>query len=109
MARATRIPLLILWLFLCPFLIYALAPTQGNRQAKLSQMSLSTGQDDLYEELNGLSYPPVDIITALQREHVTIYLSDRDKAERTNAYLRYVEKYRGWPAQEAIRKVTFES
>ena len=44
-------------------------------------MSLSTGQDDLYEELNGLSYPPVDIITALQREHVTIDLSDRDKAE----------------------------
>jgi hypothetical protein len=40
---------------------------------------------------------------------VTIDLSDRDKAERTNAYLRYVEKYRGWPAQEAIRKVTFES
>jgi hypothetical protein len=39
---------------------------------------------------------------------VIIDLSDRDKAERTNAYLRYVESCRGQSAQEAVRKVTIE-
>jgi hypothetical protein len=109
MARAIRIPVpLILCLFLCPFLICALALPRGNRQVQLAQMSLSTGQDDHYEELDGLSHPPVDIITAPQREHVIIVLSDRDKAERTNAYLRYMESYRGQPAQEALLRLLLD-
>jgi hypothetical protein len=65
-------------------------------------MSLSTGQDNRYEELDGLSHPPVHVITAPQREHVIIDPSDRDKAERTKCLLEIHGKL-SWSAYAGSR------